>query len=74
MKKGLREKGLTLTSLAKELGLAASTICSVKYVRYPSIEAAIASRLGMSAMEIWPSRYPAVESEILAISAQEEDD
>ncbi|MBO3277029.1 helix-turn-helix domain-containing protein [Pseudomonas schmalbachii] len=73
VKRGLRERRITLMALAQELGLAASTVCSVKYTNYPSIEAAIARRISTVPENIWPDRYPDRAGKIISNSDQESD-
>ncbi len=53
----LRLKGLTVAKLAKENGLAPSTLNAVWARKYPRAERIIADALGVKPCDIWPSRY-----------------
>lgn len=61
-------KGITLSSIAKELNVAPATITVVSkgYRRSQRIERAIADALGSTPAQIWPDRYSK-----LAIAPQE---
>ncbi|MDW7748964.1 helix-turn-helix domain-containing protein [Halomonas sp.] len=55
----LRRDGSSLSRLAVELGVSASAPQLTKYTPYPRIERAIAKKLGLSPLEIWPERWNA---------------
>lgn len=57
----LRLAGSSLAAVARELGVAATTVTSVSqgYRRSRRIETAIADKLGMKAEEVWKDRYQA---------------
>ncbi|SIO94826.1 MULTISPECIES: helix-turn-helix domain-containing protein [Vibrio] len=53
----LRKKGLSLTSLSIDAGLAPGTLKNVMRVKYPKAEEIVATALGVEPSVIWPSRY-----------------
>ncbi|OQR35880.1 hypothetical protein BWR15_06005 [Pseudomonas sp. T] len=53
----LRAKGSSLAILARELDLTGSAVKNAKRRPYPHVERAIAQKLGLQAMEIWPERW-----------------
>ncbi|NGZ68607.1 transcriptional regulator [Vibrio aestuarianus subsp. cardii] len=53
----LAKRGVNLTLLAKENGIAPSTLRNVFRVKWPKGERIIAEALGCEPSEIWPSRY-----------------
>ncbi len=59
IKMRLRVAGSSLADVARDLGVAATTVTSVSqgYRRSRRIEAAIAAKLGVGAKDLWPSRY-----------------
>lgn len=60
VKAGLRLHGSSLAIIARELGVAPTTVSIVSqgYRRSRRIEAAIASALGLQPEAVWPERYP----------------
>lgn len=60
IKMRLRLAGSSLADVARELGVAGTTVTSVSqgYRRSRRIEAAIAAKLGMKPGDLWPGRYP----------------
>jgi len=60
IKMRLRLTGSSLADVARELGVAATTVTSVSqgYRRSRRIEAAIAEKLGLLVEELWIDRYP----------------
>jgi lambda repressor-like predicted transcriptional regulator len=60
IKMRLRLAGSSLAKIARELGVAATTVTSVSqgYRRSRRIEGAIAAKLGKQAVSLWPERYP----------------
>lgn len=57
IKAALEKQGTSLSSLDREVGLAANTTRNALRFRYPAAEARIAAALGMKPWDIWPSRY-----------------
>ena len=59
IKMRLRLKGSSLAQIARELGLAPTTVTIVSqgFRRSRRIEAAIAARLGVAPARLWPERY-----------------
>jgi Ner family transcriptional regulator len=59
IKSALRLKHLTLSDIARSLGVTPSTVSIVSrgFRRSRRIEAAIASALGFTPEELWPERY-----------------
>ncbi|MEH0833679.1 helix-turn-helix transcriptional regulator [Pectobacterium cacticida] len=53
----LHKRGLTLSQLSREQGLAARTLNNAFERHYPRAEELIAQALGMRPEELWPSRY-----------------
>ena len=64
IKMRLRLAGSSLAAVARELGVAATTVTTVSQGarRSRRIEATIASKLGVGPAELWPERYSAPES------------
>jgi lambda repressor-like predicted transcriptional regulator len=60
IKMQLRLAGSSLADVARELGVAATTVTSVSqgYRRSRRIESAIAKRLDIAVEELWRDRYP----------------
>lgn len=60
IKMRLRIAGSSLAEVARELAVAGTTVTSVSqgYRRSRRIEMAIASKLGVSPVDLWPDRYP----------------
>lgn len=60
IKMRLRLAGSSLADVARELGVAGTTVTSVSqgYRRSRRIEAAIAAKLGVRPADLWPERYP----------------
>lgn len=61
IKAALALRGRSLADIARRLDVAPTTISIVSrgFRRSRRIEAAIADELGLTAAEVWPSRYPA---------------
>lgn len=61
IKMRLRLAGSSLSAIARQLGVAATTVTSVSqgYRRSRRIEAAIADKLGVTTEALWPDRYSA---------------
>lgn len=59
IKSALALRGATLSSIARDLGVAPGTVSIVSrgYRRSRRIEKAIADALGRSPAELWPNRY-----------------
>jgi len=59
IKSALALRGATLSSIARDLGVAPTTVSIVSrgYRRSRRIEKAIADAIGRSPAELWPSRY-----------------
>jgi len=59
IKGALALRGLTLSSIARDLGVAPGTVSIVSrgFRRSRRIESAIAMALGCSPAELWPERY-----------------
>lgn len=55
----LRAKGLSLASLSRELGVTRNALNNVKRTPYPRMERAIASRLDLQPITLWPERWNA---------------
>ncbi|EHD22807.1 MULTISPECIES: helix-turn-helix domain-containing protein [Brenneria] len=53
----LHKRGLSLSQLSREQGLAARTLNNAFERRYPRAEELIAQALDMTPEELWPSRY-----------------
>lgn len=60
IKMRLRLIGSSLSAIARELGVAATTVTSVSqgYRRSRRIESAIAAKLGVLPEDLWRDRYP----------------
>lgn len=60
IKMRLRLGGCSLADIARELGVARTTVTSVSqgYRRSRRIEGAIADKLGVTPAQLWPDRYP----------------
>ncbi len=63
IKSALALRGATLSSIARDLGVAPGTVSIVSrgYRRSRRIEKAIADALECSPADLWPHRYPATE-------------
>ena len=57
IKASLRLAGYTLGSLAREIGLSRTAASVALWKPYPRMERIIATKLGLTAEEIWPERY-----------------
>ncbi|SEP72877.1 Winged helix-turn-helix DNA-binding [Solimonas aquatica] len=59
----LRIAGSSLAEVARDLGVAGTTVTSVSqgYRRSRRIETAIAAKLSVRPEELWPDRYPNTE-------------
>ncbi|CRG49016.1 helix-turn-helix domain-containing protein [Yersinia wautersii] len=53
----IHKKGLSLTSLSVDAGLAPSTLRNALRGPYPKAEVIIANAIGVSPAVIWPSRH-----------------
>lgn len=53
----LEKCGTNYEKLAKENGIAGSTLRNALRFKYPKAERIIADRIGVTPSEIWPSRY-----------------
>lgn len=53
----LKKRGLTLSGLSRESGLSSSTLSNALVRPWTKGEQIIATALGLSPKEIWPSRY-----------------
>lgn len=53
----LMKKGISLSQLGVQNGLAKTTLRNALDKKYPKGEKIIAEALGMNPSEIWPSRY-----------------
>ena len=53
----IKKQGTSLSQISRQAGLAASTLSNALQRPWPKGEAIIAYQLGISPMEIWPSRY-----------------
>ncbi|EQD70196.1 hypothetical protein B1A_06422, partial [mine drainage metagenome] len=64
IKMRLRLAGSSLAAVARELGVAATTVTTVSQGarRSRRIEAGIAAKLGVGPAELWPERYSAPKS------------
>jgi lambda repressor-like predicted transcriptional regulator len=60
IKMRLRLAGSSLADVARELGVAGTTVTCVSqgYRRSRRIEATIAEKLGVRPADLWPERYP----------------
>jgi Ner family transcriptional regulator len=60
IKMRLRLAGSSLAEVARDLGVAGTTVTSVSqgYRRSRRIESAIAAKLGVQPGSLWPDRYP----------------
>ena len=65
IKSALALRGATLSSIARDLGVAPGTVSIVSrgYRRSRRIEKAIADALGRTPGELWPDRYSGLEPE-----------
>jgi Ner family transcriptional regulator len=59
---GIRKKGTSLAALSRDSGLASSTLANALTRHWPKGERLIAEALGKQPEEIWPSRYPALNT------------
>lgn len=53
----LRVRGTSFADLARQLDVQRNAVTGVKRLPYPRMERAIARKLGMSPMTIWPERW-----------------
>ncbi|MGL6025950.1 MAG: helix-turn-helix domain-containing protein [Vibrio sp.] len=54
----LKKKGISMSALSRDNGLASTTLANALEHPWPKGERIIAEALGMQPCEIWPSRYP----------------
>lgn len=54
----LKKKGISMSALSRDNGLASTTLANALERPWPKGERIIAEALGMQPCEIWPSRYP----------------
>jgi Ner family transcriptional regulator len=57
IKCALEKKGTNFEQLARENGIAGSTLRNALRFKYPKSERIIASAIGVKPEQIWPSRY-----------------
>lgn len=57
IRSALMKKGISLSQLGVQNGLAKTTLRNALDKKYPKGEKIIAEALGMNPSEIWPSRY-----------------
>lgn len=57
IKAGLRLRGLSLSQIARSLGLSRAAVHHAKHRHYPRVEQAIATALGTNPNRLWPERY-----------------
>jgi len=53
----LRLRGITLSAIARELGVSRQALRLALIQSYPKMERAIATKLNMTPESIWPERY-----------------
>lgn len=53
----LKKKGLNITALSRDSGLAAGTLANALRAPWPKGEKIIADALGLEPKDIWPTRY-----------------
>ncbi|NOI14795.1 helix-turn-helix domain-containing protein [Vibrio hepatarius] len=53
----LKKKGISMSALSRENGLASTTLANALDRPWPKGERIIASALDMDPSEVWPSRY-----------------
>ncbi|ELJ8739046.1 helix-turn-helix domain-containing protein [Vibrio cholerae] len=53
----LKKKGISMSALSRDNGLASTTLANALERPWPKGERIIAEALGMQPCEIWPSRY-----------------
>lgn len=53
----LKKKGMNITALSRDSGLAAGTLANALRAPWPKGEKIIADALGLEPKDIWPSRY-----------------
>ncbi|KLN96430.1 helix-turn-helix domain-containing protein [Moellerella wisconsensis] len=53
----IKKQGTCLSQVSRRAGLASSTLSNALQRPWPKGEAIIAHQLGISPMDIWPSRY-----------------
>lgn len=53
----LKKKGISMSALSRENGLASTTLANALDRPWPKGERIIASALDMEPAEVWPSRY-----------------
>ena len=53
----LRLRGSSLAQVGQELNIPRQSVHNAKRVRYPRVERAIARKLGLAPMDIWPDRW-----------------
>ena len=54
----LKKRGTNMARLSRENGLGADTLYNALARHWPKGEGIIATAIGVSPSEIWPSRYP----------------
>ncbi len=57
IKAELEKRGLSLADLARQNGLAPSSLRNVFRARCPKYERIVADAIGVNAEELWPERY-----------------
>lgn len=53
----LKKKGISMSALSRENGLASTTLANALDRPWPKGERIIAKALGLTPAEVWPSRY-----------------
>ncbi len=53
----LKKKGMNITALSRDSGLASGTLANALRAPWPKGEKIIAGALGLEPKDIWPSRY-----------------
>jgi Ner family transcriptional regulator len=71
IKAALELRGSSLSDIARRLEVAPTTISIVSrgFRRSRRIEAAIADKLGVSAAQLWPDRYPPLVAKEITMAA-----
>lgn len=60
IKAAIRKRGLTISQLSRNNGLAAATLRNVFRHHWPKGERIIAEALGTEPQKIWPTRYESI--------------
>lgn len=53
----LKKKGISMSALSRENGLASTTLANALERSWPKGEQIIANAIGLTPAEVWPSRY-----------------